>query len=214
MAAVAIGSKAFTEGVILGEIATQAVQHAGIAATHRAQLGGTQILWRALDRGEIAAYAEYTGTLREEIFAARKPRDRRALAAALAQHDIAMTAPLGFDDTYAIGMRDAVAESLGIRTIDDLAQHPGLRCGFSNEFLNRGDGWPGLRTAYHLPLAHVRGLDHELAYRGLIARAVDITDLYSTDAEIRQYGLRVLTDDRHYFPQYQAVFLYRRSLIC
>lgn len=210
-ARVTVGSKAFTEGVLLGEIATQTLNRAALHTVHRAQLGGTRILWKALLAGDIDVYAEYTGTLREEIFAAEHPRTRAEVERLLAGAGVVMTAPLGFDDTYAIGMPDSLAARLGIRTISDLARHPSVRFGFSHEFLDRADGWPGLRATYGLSAAHVRGVDHALAYRGLRSGSLDATDLYSTDAEIRQYHLRVLIDDRHYFPEYQAVFLMRRN---
>lgn len=207
---VTIGSKNFTEGVLLGEIATRTVREAGVDTEHRRQLGGTRILWRALREGDIDAYAEYTGTLAEELL--RMPgAERAALETALAEDGIAMTAPLGFDNRYAIGMRRDRAEALGITRLSDLATHPQLRLGLSNEFVSRADGWPGLRTAYDLP-HRPDGLDHDLAYRALASGAIDATDLYATDAEIPYYDLVVLDDDRGYFPSYAAVLLYRADL--
>ena len=207
-----VGSKAFTESVILGEIAAGLLRDAGIAASHRRALGGTRILWQALRTGEIDLYPEYTGTIAREIFAGRDLGDAAAMRAALARDGIAMTLPLGFNNTYAIGMRAGTAERLGIRTLGDLARHPDLRFGFSNEFMDRGDGWPALRRAYALPQRSVRGLDHDLAYRALANGDIDVTDLYATDAEIAYYGLKTLADDRHHFPAYDAVVLYRTDL--
>jgi len=129
----------------------------------------------------------------------------------LKQLGIGITASLGFNDTYAIGMREDEARRLHIRGISDLARHPDLQLAFSNEFMNRADGWPGLKAAYHLPMG-ARGMDHDLAYRALASGAVDAIDLYSTDAEIGYYHLRVLKDDLHYFPRYDAVYLYRLDL--
>ncbi|MBS7458182.1 glycine betaine ABC transporter substrate-binding protein [Coralloluteibacterium stylophorae] len=210
-APVRVGSKVFTEGVILGEIATQAVGEAGVAAEHLRGLGGTAVLWSALRRGEIDAYAEYTGTLAQEVL--KMPgASRDALAAALAAQGIAMTPSLGFSNTYALGMRRERAQALGIDGIDDLAAHRGLRLGFSNEFLDRADGWPGLRTAYALPQDGGNGLDHDLAYRALASGDLDVIDLYATDAEIPYYDLVVLADARGFFPDYSAVYLYRLDL--
>ena len=138
--------------------------------------------------------------------------DIATLRAKLKPLGIGITDSLGFDDTYAIGMRDDEAARLGITRISDLRNHPQLRFGFSNEFMDRGDGWPGLRSAYQLPQTDVRGLDHALSYRAVASGAVDAIDLYSTDAEIPYYHLRTLLDDRHYFPRYEAVYLYRLSL--
>lgn len=213
-ARVIVGSKPFTESVILGEIATQVIRNQGIEARHRDQLGGTRLLWQALLNGEIDLYPEYTGTLMEEILATRL-RDRRDLAAlrqALAEQGIRISEPLGFNNTYALGMTAARADRLGIATISGLRRHPELKFGFSNEFMGRADGWPGLRKAYRLPQRAVVGLDHALAYRGLVSGSLDVTDLYTTDAEIRYYSLRVLEDDRGYFPDYHAVYLYRADL--
>ena len=167
-------------------------------------MGGTQFLWQALLSGDIDVYADYTGTLFEEILAGQNvsPDD---LPGVLATYGVRMTAPLGFNDTYAIGMKEGRAEALGIRTISDLRDHPDLRFGFSNEFMDRGDGWPSLRAAYTLPQSFIRGMDNDLAYQGLETGTIDVTDLYSTAAEITAYGLRVLDDDRAHFPDYQAV---------
>jgi osmoprotectant transport system permease protein len=178
----------------------------------RRELGGTRVVWDALQRGEIDVYAEYTGTLRRETLASLHLADDAALRTALEARGLEMSPPLGFNDTYAIGLRSSEAQRLGIRTISDLAKHPELRFGFSNEFLSRGDGWPSLRDAYQLPQQDVRGLDHDLALRALANGAIDATDLYSTDADIQLLGLTVLEDDRHHFPEYQAVWLWRKDV--
>lgn len=207
-----VGSKSFTESVILGEIITSLARDTGAAARHRRELGGTQVLWNALLKGEIDIYPEYTGTISEEILAGQGARSDRQIGDTLAERGVRMSQPLGFNDTYAIGMKEETAERLGIRTISDLRRRPELKFGFSNEFMDRADGWPSLRDHYRLPHRDVRGLDHDLAYRGLEGGAVDATDLYSTDAEIRYYGLRVLEDDLGHFPAYNAVLLYRADL--
>ena len=207
---VVVGSKKFTESVILGEIATQLAAAAGARAEHRRELGGTRILWEALLRGDLDAYPEYTGTLRREILAGEAV-EGQALARALAGRGLSLSASLGFEDTYAVGMRRDRAEALGVRALSDLLRHPGLRLGFSHEFMDREDGWPALRRAYGLAL-EVRGLDHDVAYRAVASGDLDATDLYSTDPEIRAYGLRVLEDDRRAFPEYQAVLVYRSEL--
>lgn len=208
-----IGSKQFTESVILAELARGEAQRTGLDVKHRRELGGTAILWSALQHGDIDAYPEYTGTLTQELLKGVAPdADIDALRARLAPLGIGITDSLGFDDDYAIGMREQRAAELGIQRISDLAAHPNLHFGFSNEFMDRGDGWPGLRQRYGLAPTQVRGLDHALSYRALASSAVDVIDLYSTDAEIAYYHLRVLQDDRRYFPRYQAVFLYRLAL--
>jgi len=210
---VRVGSKKFTESVILGDVVTQLARSTGARAEHRRELGGTQVLWQALRRGDIDVYPEYTGTLRQELFAGRALPDDEALREALAAEGVRLGASLGFNDTYALGMKEEEAARLNIRTLSDLREHPELRLAFSNEFMDRADGWPALRARYALPQTEVRGLDHDLAYRGLESGALQVTDLYSTDAEIAYYHLRVLEDDLHHFPAYDAVLLYRAELV-
>jgi osmoprotectant transport system permease protein len=209
---VRIGSKQQPESEILAEMATLLVGSAGARAEHRRSLGGTRILWNALLKGEIDVYPEYTGTISAEILAGSGVRDLEAIRTALTERGIRMSLPLGFNDTYAIGMRKDVAARLGLSKISDLRAHPNLRLGFSSEFMNRADGWPGLRQRYRLSQQDVRGLNHDLAYEGLRSGTLDATDLYSTDPKIRRHDLQVLVDDLNYFPAYQAVFLYRSDL--
>ena len=207
-----VGSKAFTESVVLAEVAVQLARAAGHEATHRAGLGGTRLLWDALVRGELDGYPEYTGTLAEEVLAATRPAGSTGqawLADALAARGVGAVGPLGFNDTYALGVKRALADRLGLRTISDLRSHPELRFGFSSEFMSRADGWPLLRARYALAPGDVKGLDHDLAYRGLRSDAIDVTDLYATDPEIQRDDLVVLQDDRRVFPRYDAVLLYR-----
>jgi osmoprotectant transport system permease protein len=204
-----IGSKAFTESVILGEIATQLTEEAGFDAEHRRQLGGTRVLWSALIRADIQCYPEYTGTLRTEIFSKQNITNDGELREALQRQSIWTSESLGFNNTYVLGMRRDRAAELGITSMSQLADHPTLRFGFSNEFMERADGWPGIRAHYRLPQQDVRGLSHDLAYRGLESRSLDLTDLYSTDAEIVHYDLTTLVDDRKFFPVYDAIILCR-----
>ena len=209
---VVVGSKIFTESVILGDIATQTAQRNGAAVSHRKEINGTRLVWNALLRGDIDVYPEYTGTISNEIFAGQNVYGDTGIRRALAGFGVEMTRSLGFSDNYALGMRGEVADRLAIHTISDLRQHSELRFGFSNEFLDRADGWPSLRQVYQLAPARITGLDHELAYRALNDGKIDVTDLYSTDAEIAQYHFRILADDLHHFPDYQAVYLYRSDL--
>ena len=209
---VRVGSKKFTESVILGELLTHLVRDVGATVEHRKELGGTRVLWGALLNGDIDAYAEYSGTISQELFAGQGIDTEDQMRAALEAKGIRMTDPLGFNNTYAIGMKEAVAARLGIRTISDMKRHPDLVLGFGSEFMDRGDGWPALRGRYGLLHKDVRGLDHALAYRGLESGSIDVMDLYSTDAEIAYYGIRTLRDDLSHFPIYNAAILYREDL--
>jgi osmoprotectant transport system permease protein len=211
-AATVFGSKVFTESVILSEVATQLLRSAGEPAEHRRELGGTRVLWSALTRGDISCYPEYSGTLRAEIFSTQQIPTDDDLRRALSRAGAWASRPLGFNNTYVLGMRRDRAGQLGIARMSQLAAHPDLRFGFSNEFIERADGWPGLKARYGLPQQDVRGLAHDLAYRGVASGAIDATDLYSTDAEIVHYGLISLEDDAHYFPVYDALIVCRTDV--
>ncbi len=207
-----VGSKKFTESVVLGELGAHLLRAEGFRVVHRRELGGTRVLWSALRRGDLDFYPDYTGTLSEEILGGRVPPEPAALRAALAELGIGMSRPLGFDNTYALGVPEARAQQLGLTRISDLGRHPELRLGFSDEFMDRRDGWPGLRAHYGLPHRNVRGLDHDLAYRGIESGTLDVIDLYATDADVHYYELRVLEDDLDFFPRYEAVWLWRAEL--
>jgi osmoprotectant transport system permease protein len=208
-----VGSKRFTESYILGEIIALTARGAGEAqAVHRPGLGNTGIVYAALASGEIDVYAEYTGTIEREILKSPRTLDLEGLKHALQPQGLSVGVPLGFNNTYALAMREDRAQALGVRSISDLAAHPDIVLGLSQEFIGRADGWPGLKKAYALPQATPRGLDHGLAYEAVAAAQVDVIDAYTTDAKIGRFGLRVLKDDRHFFPVYDAVLLYRADL--
>jgi osmoprotectant transport system permease protein len=202
-----IGSKRFTESYVLGEIITQTAA-AHTRAEHRQGLGNTAIVFEALKAGAIDVYAEYTGTLDAEILKNATPASLEQLQQQLAPLGLGVAVPLGFNNTYAIAMHEALAQTRGIQTLSDLARAPQLRLGLSHEFLGRADGWPGLKKTYNLP-QEPRGLDHGVAYEALANQQVDAIDIYSTDAKIAQLKLRVLQDDKRFFPRYDAVIVYR-----
>jgi osmoprotectant transport system permease protein len=212
---VRIGAKSFTEAVVLAEILARLAESTG-ATAETITLGGTPVVWQALLAGEIDAYVEYTGTLRQQILAQQlsgEADDVRQIADALAERGVLMSRPLGFNNTYALAVsRHWAREHPTVTTISDLREHPDLRYGFGNEFMDRGDGWPRLAAVYGLPFENARGLDHDLAYVGLESGTIDVMDVYTTDADIEAYQLRVLEDDRNFFPDYEAVILYRSDL--
>lgn len=207
--ALRIGSKRFTESYILAEVLAQtAAPHLPAPPVVRQGLGNTAIVYEALRSGAIDLYAEYTGTVALEILKHPQSMTREAMASALAPLGLGLAVPLGFNDGYALAMLATEAERLGVRTLGDLARHPELRLGLSNEFIGRADGWRGLAERYGLAQSPT-GLDHGLAYDAIAAKQVDVIDIYTTDAKIDHLGLRVLEDDLGYFPRYDAVVLYR-----
>jgi osmoprotectant transport system permease protein len=204
-----IGSKRFTESYILSQVLAQAAaRHLANPPQVKQGLGNTAIVYEALRSGQIDLYPEYAGTIALEILKANAPMPLDAMNRALAPLGLGAAIPFGFNDGYALAMRSADAQTLGIRTLDDLARHPELRLALSNEFLGRADGWPGLARAYGFR-QRPTGLDHGLAYDAIAAKQIDVMDIYTTDARIERLQLAVLEDDRHYFPRYDALVLYR-----
>jgi osmoprotectant transport system permease protein len=199
-----IGSKRFTESYILGEVLAQtAAPHARVE--HLQGMGNTAIVLGALQAGRIDVYPEYLGTIDLEILKHTQAAPLEQIRRELAPMGLGVAVPLGFNNTYALAMRGGPD---GARKLSELAGQDKLRFGLSHEFIGRADGWPGLAARYGLK-QRPEGLDHGIAYEALMQKQVDVIDIYSTDAKIRQYGLRVLVDDRAYFPRYDAVLLYR-----
>ena len=199
-----IGSKRFTESYILGELLAQAAAPYA-RVEHKQGLGNTAIVLAALKSGSIDIYPEYTGTISLEILKHAQPATLEQMQRELATQGLGAAIPLGFNNSYALAVRgDADAP----RKLGELAARHALRYGLSHEFIGRADGWPGLAQRYGIA-ATPRGLDHGIAYEALAQQQVDVIDIYATDAKISQYGLRVLDDDKAYFPRYDAVLLYR-----
>src|SRR5437899_365241 len=175
-------------------------------------LGGTGIAYGALASGEIDIYPEYTGTISRAILKDASVTTIDALRSRLRPLGLTISDPLGFANTYALAVARATATRLGLRTISDLARHPGLTAAFDPGFIDRDDGWRGLRRHYGLPLTRVTGMEHALTYQAVASGHVDVIDVFSTDGQLARYDLVVLEDDRHFFPQYAAVLLARASL--
>lgn len=210
---VSIGSKSFIESVVLGELAQGVLQHSEIDAAHDRQSMQAQLSWQAIKNGEIDLYAEYTGTLMRELLVDANLQTLDELREELATRGLKITAPLGFRNNYGLGMQEETAERWGIKSISDLKDHPELRFRFSDPFMAREDCWPSLHDHYNLPQQNVRGMNHDLAYVALVNGACDVIDVYTTDAEIEHFNLRVLEDDLDHFPVYEAVILYRSDLV-
>ena len=204
-----LGSKKFTESVILGEMMRLLAEGAGLEAAHYREFGGTRIVFDALAAGEIDLYPEYTGTIRAEILAGQNVPDESTLRDLLRRKGIGISKSLGFTNTYALALTRKRAAELGISRISDLKRWPDLQFALTHEFLDRGDGWPALSKHYDLQQQHVVGVDHDVAYRQLLAGEIDVIDVYSTDAMIRRGDLVLLEDDDAFFPRYDAVWLYR-----
>lgn len=209
---VRVGAKHFTEGYILSEIIAQVLESKGIAVKRVYNLGGTLVCFEALKNGEIDIYPEYSGTIAQEIFDLGNTFDLEMLDGVLRSvHGCAIGHSFGFSNTYALVVANKTARTNDLNSISDLAGFPRLKVGLSYEFLKRNDGWDRLAQHYSLPHNPV-GLEHGLAYQALRRNDIEVTDAYSTDAEITTDSLTILNDDRNFFPDYEAVPLYNTRL--
>ncbi len=216
-----IGSKNFTEQVILGEILAQHLE----ARTHlpierRFYLAGTYICQQAILAGRIDMYVEYTGTALTAILKHPAESDSRAVFELVKREyarrfNLEVLDPLGFNNTFAIVIRGDDAQRLNLHTLSEAAKYtPEWRAGFGYEFMERPDGYAGLARTYGLKFAAApRIMDLGLLYRALMDRQVDLVAGNSTDGLIVARHLTVLEDDRHYFPPYQAVPIVRRETL-
>jgi osmoprotectant transport system substrate-binding protein len=219
-AAIVVGSKNFTEQVILGEILAALIeQRGGLSVRRRLDLGGTFVCHHALQAGEIDLYAEYTGTALTAILH-RRPVSDRDTAYALVKEayepmGLVWTEPLGFEDTFALIVTREAAERNHLRSISDLERVKGsFRPGFGWEFVERPDGYPGLAAAYGWSFAsRPREMDLGLIYRALHQGLVDVVAGNSTDGVIAKLDLVALADDRHYFPPYDAAPVARAAVL-
>ena len=208
---IVVGSKNFNESYILGEVVAQLLESEGFAVDRKLGLGGTKICYDALTVGDLDVYVEYTGTIAEAIKDLDGEPTLQRLAEALAPDGVEMLVPLGFNNTYALAVTPTVAAARELATVSDLVPHADLRLAVSHEFLERRDGWPGLRETYGFDWTPV-GIEHALAYQAIADGAIDGTDAYSTDGELSRDGLVVLADDLGFFPSYRAVPLVRAGL--
>ncbi|HET6360964.1 MAG TPA: glycine betaine ABC transporter substrate-binding protein [Gemmatimonadota bacterium] len=216
---VVVASKNFTEQDILGEIVAQELEARGVPVERRFHLGGTFVCHNALVDGEADIYVEYTGTAYTAILERPPISDPDSVLLAVESEyaerwDLAWGPPLGFENTFALVVRSADAESLALRTISDLARvADGFTAGFGPEFMAREDGYGGLREEYGFEFGEVRQMELGLMYRALDEGQIDVAVANSTDGQIAGLGLVVLLDDRRYFPPYQAAPVVRREVL-
>ncbi|HEV2764360.1 MAG TPA: glycine betaine ABC transporter substrate-binding protein [Pyrinomonadaceae bacterium] len=216
---VIVGSKDFTESVILGELLAQSLEARGLRVERKFELGGN-LAHQALASGELDVYPEYTGTSLMSILGHPPSTDPRAVYERVKRDyaerfDVEVGPPLGFSNDFAILVRGDDARKLSLKTISDAAPHArGWRAGFGQDFMSRPDGYEGFARAYGLNFsARPREMDLSLTYRALASGEVDIIAGNSTDGLISVHGLTQLEDDRRYFPPYEAVYLFRRDAL-
>jgi osmoprotectant transport system permease protein len=217
---VRVGSKNFTEQEILGEIVAQLIERTtDLRVERRFGLGGTDICHAALEAGQIDAYVEYTGTallsiLKRDVIASSDDAYRVVASEYRDRFGLEWLPPIGFNNTYAMSVREADAEASGWLTMSDLAADAGsLTGGFPSEFMERPDGYPGMREVYGLDLAGVREMDIGLMYTALDQEQVDLICAFATDGRLEEYDLRVLADDRGFFPPYDAAPVFTAKIL-
>jgi glycine betaine/choline ABC-type transport system substrate-binding protein len=216
-----VGAKNFTESDLLAEIVAQQIERrTAVPVERRLHLGGTFVCHRAITAGDIDIYVEYTGTAFTAILKQTPISDPDSVYRFVAadypnRFQLRWTAPFGFDNTFAILVRRADAARYGLRSIADLARvAPRWKAGFGYEFLERADGFPGLAKLYGLSFSQPpTAMDLGLTYRALADRRVDVIAGNSTDGQIAALDLVALTDDRHYFPPYQAAPVVRAAIL-
>lgn len=215
---IGVGSKNFTESVLLGELVAQKLESAGCKVDRRLNMGGTFVCDSAIRSGAIDAYVEYSGTALTAILKQPSVNDRARVDAivrdAYAKAGLRWSPPLGFNNTFAMIVRKSYADQHGLRTISDLAKLAStLRPGFGYEFTERPDGWTGLQRAYGLTVATPpRTMDLGLTYKALATGEIDLIAGNSTDGLIEPLHLVILEDDRRYFPPYDAVVVSRNDI--
>lgn len=207
-----IGSKMDGESYLLAEMMSQLLESRGFNIERKFGFGGTLICYNALVEGEIDIYPEYTGTISAAFLLAGEGPPQGSVVAGYKQilndKGLDLFAPFGFNNTYAIAIKNSLGKERGITKISDLESELDMVASFSHEFLNRQDGWEALKNAYRLRLAP-NGIQHGLAYKAMDEGAIDITDAYSTDGDIERYGLTLLKDDLEFFPKYYSAALSR-----
>jgi len=218
---IVVGSKAFSESVILAEMFAQQIEQRrpGLHVERRYYLGSTHVCVEALRSGAIDIYPEYTGTALVAILGEQpvsNPTDalQRVRAGFLSRYGFTCLDPLGFNNTYALGVPQPLAERRGLHRISDLTAHPDLQAGFAHEFLARVDGWPGLRARYGLNFHHdPKAIEAGLMYQAAAAGKLDVVSAYSTDSRVVTSNLRLLEDDRHFFPPYEPIPVVRTDVM-
>ena len=214
--AVAVGSKDFTESALLAEIVAQMLEKRGVSVKRSFELGGN-LPHEALLSGDLDLYPEYTGTSFTAILHHTPIGDPRIVYEQVKRDyaekfKVEVSPPLGFENTFAILVRGAEARRLNLKTISDAASHASQwRAGFGQDFMSRADGYPGFSKTYALKFAEVREMDLSLTYIALSSGQVDLIAANSTEGRITSLDLAQLSDDRRYFPPYEAVYLVRQD---
>ncbi|XWU47694.1 MAG: ABC transporter permease subunit [Dolichospermum sp. UKL202] len=219
-AKIIIGSKNFTEQVILGELLAQHIEnHTKLKVDRRFNLGGTFIAHEAVKAGKIAGYVEYTGTSFTTILKEKPISDPESVYKKVKEYydqklKLAVMKPLGFENTFAMIIREEDAKKWQIKSLSEIGKYsPQMKAGFGYEFLERADGYPGLSKTYGLKFANIKQMELGLMYQALKEKQVDFIAASSTDGLIPVLNLVILEDDKKYFPPYQAIPIFNQQIL-
>jgi osmoprotectant transport system substrate-binding protein len=216
--AIRIGSRNNTESIILSHIMGQLIEEKlGVEVLFKENLGGSNVVWNAMTNGHIDVIPDYTGTIVVTYYQEEPGTAEETLEATkrLVEGDgIVALNTFGFNNTYTLALDEAIAEKLGVVTFSDFAKYSqDFILGAVFEFIDRPDGLPGFQKEYGIQFKSVKGMDHGMMYRSISAGEVDVINSYTTDGQLQIYDLRVLEDDRSYFPPYHALPLVRKETL-
>lgn len=216
--ALIIGSRNNTESIILSNLMGQLIEEkTDINVTYKENLGGSNVVWTAMLNGKIDVIPDYTGTIVINYYQETTGNADETLAKTkdlVSADGITALESFGFNNTYTLALDEAEAESLGVKTFSDFAKvSDDFILGAVFEFIDRPDGLPGFQKEYDLQFKDVKGMDHGIMYRSINAKEVDVINSYTTDGQLQMYNLRVLEDDKGYFPPYHALPLVRTEVL-
>lgn len=206
---ITIGSKNFTENIILAYLMADMIENrTGIKVNRKVNLGGSSVAWTALQNNNIQLYPEYTGTIVANYYQQETTNSKETLASAkrlMKKDNLQFIAPFGFSNTYSLAVNQETAQKYNLKTFSDLAKvSPNLELASEFEFTDRADTYPGLKKKYNMIFKDVRGMDQGIKYRLIGQNDTDVVSVYSTDGQIKLNNLFVLKDDKHFFPPYDA----------
>ena len=213
-----LGSRNNTESIILSHIMGQLLEDKlGIEVLYKENLGGSNVVWNAMTNGHIDVIPDYTGTIVVTYYHEEPGTAEETLEATkrLVEADgIVALNTFGFNNTYTLALDEAKAEELGVVTFSDFAKYSqDFVLGAVFEFIDRPDGLPGFQKEYGIEFKDVKGMDHGMMYRSISAGEVDVINSYTTDGQLQIHDLRVLEDDKSYFPPYHALPLVRKEIL-
>lgn len=211
---ITVGSKPFTEGYITSEIIAQIIESVGeVKVVRKFGLGGTGVVFSALESQEIDIYPEYTGTIAEAILKQKNLKSISEIQAALVSKAMVTSSSFGFNNTYALAIKNDNENLSQLNSMSDLKGFQTIKAGFSHEFLDRADGYSAMSEHYGIKLNNKVSMQHSLAYEAINNSGVDLIEVYSTDAKIEKFNLKILEDDKNFFPKYLPVILTTKSFL-